>query len=97
MLNVTVHPLIFPKFVMEGYWFDFEDCKTTFRNKENKPLFEVIHNQRTHENILLTRENFYYVYDIYITCNGKGEPNLDFRTKGERITININYDGQETK
>ena len=50
MLNVTVHPLIFPKFVMEGYWFDFEDCKTTFRNKENKPLFEVIHNQRTHEN-----------------------------------------------
>ncbi len=101
MLNVTSNPLIMPMFYMKGYWFDFDCGKTTFRNAENNPLFEIICNQITGENILLTRENVYYATDIHITCNGKGEPNLHFdvieNDEVRRITININYDGYEER
>lgn len=99
MLNVTINPLIYPMFDMKGYWFDFDNTKTTFRNQENLPLFEILHNQTTHENVLLTRESVYYVGAINITCNGKGEPNLHFKTiqngKVESMIINIDYDGNE--
>lgn len=101
MLNVTVNPLILPMFKKKGYWFDFDCCKTTFRNRENIPLFEIIYDQTTYLNILLTRKSEYRTGSINITCNGKGEPNLHFNIiengKTKRMTININYDGQEER
>lgn len=101
MLNVTINPLISPMFHKNGYWFDFDCGKTTFRNQENTPLFEIIYDQTTNDNILLTKERVYYTRDIYISCTGRGEPNLYFKTmendKVESIAININYDGYEEK
>ena len=101
MLNVTVNPLILPMFKKKGYCFDFDCCKTTFRNRENIPLFEIIYDQTTYLNILLTRKSEYRTGSINITCNGKGEPNLHFNKiengKTKRMTININYDGQEER
>ena len=99
MLNVTVNPLVWPKFDMEQYRFDFECSKAAFLNRENMVLFEIIHDQTTHENILLTKENVYTTDSINISCNGKGEPNLYFKiNKNGRIismTVNINYYGHE--
>lgn len=101
MLNVTVNPLALPMFKKKCYWFDFNCCKTTFRNQENNPLFEIIYDQTTYRNILLTRKSVYYTGSINVSCNAKGEPNLYFKIiengKTERITININYDGQEER
>ena len=87
MLNVTVNPLVLSRLDAEGYWFDFEDNKTTLRNQENMPLFEIIHNQITHGNILLTKKDVCYANVIDITFDEERELMLLCKTVEQNEVI----------
>ena len=101
MLNVIVNPMIWFELEQKGYWIDLKDEKLTFRNEENEPLFEIIHDRIEHGNYLLTKKNSYYiVHKIHVTCNEQSDPNLRFKIREngrmKRMNINIDHDGNET-
>ena len=87
MLGVKVIYRYFWQLDRNGYWFDSSDGKLTLRNSENSPLFEVIHDPHTHENILMTKENVYYTYEINILCDAAGHPSLCFGSGTNGIDI----------
>lgn len=98
MLNVEVFGPHFPIFDKKGYWIDFSESKLTFRNSENLPLFEIIHDRKTHENILMTRENVYYTDHIFICCDHDYHPTLAFDVGTNNfftITITVDENGNE--
>ena len=72
MINVNVFFPAISAFESKGYWFDFEERKITFRNPENKPIFEIIRDQTNHRNILLTMEEVCYAELIEVAYSEKG-------------------------
>lgn len=95
MLNVEVFTPHFPMFDKKGYWVDLSESKFTFRNSENTPLFEILFDRESHENILMTRQHVYFTAHVFICCDYDYLPSLSFKIGNDNIVVKLDENGNE--